>query len=402
MVEEAMYKLKKLVSELEKIRGRHTELVSVYIPAGYSITDVINQLRAEQGTAQNIKSKTTRKNVLGALEKAIQHLKLYKKTPENGLALFSGNVSEQEGVSDIRLWAIEPPEKLSVKLYWCDQVFRLEPLLEMLREKEVYGLIVLDTNEATIGLLKGKRIEVLRHLSSIVPGKTAKGGQSAARFERVRKGLLGDWFKEVAEQANELLPKEIIGLVIGGPGPIKNQWVDGEYLHPELRKKIISVQDTGYADEHGLHELVERASGAFAKASVAKEKELVQRFLEHLKKSTGMVAYGLEAVLNALERGAVDTLLVSEEAPFIQLELEDSKGHIEKRFIRKEEAGKPQICKLCGEKMAVIGERDILEALEDIASQVGTKIEVISKDTREGEKLLALGGIGAILRYKVD
>lgn len=400
MVEEAQFKLKKLLVELEAIRGRHTELVTVYVPAGYAIVEIINQLKNEQGTAENIKSKSTRKNVVDALEKVIQHLKLYKKTPENGLAVFSGNVSEHEGVSDMKVWAVEPPDPLNVKLYWCDQVFRLEPLRDMVKEKEVYGLVVLDTSDATIGLLKGKSIKVLRRLDSIVPGKTGKGGQSAQRFERVRAGLINDWLKKVAEQTRELIPKDVLGIVVGGPGPIKGKWLDEGYLPTDLRKKVLAVQDTGYADEHGLEELVDRAKEVFAQASVAKERALVQKFLEHLMKGTGLVAYGVNSVIEALERGAVDTLLVSEEAPYVRLELEDQRDHGEKRFVRKEEADKPQTCKICGERMGIMGRMDVIDAFKELAEQTGASIEVISSETREGEQLLALGGIAALLRYK--
>ena len=112
-------KLRKLIEQLQKYRGRHTELVTVYIPTGYKIVDVINQLKQEQGTAMNIKSKSTKKNVMGALEKAVQHLKVYARTPQNGLAVFSGNISEKEGVADIKVWGIEPPEPLKTKMYWC-------------------------------------------------------------------------------------------------------------------------------------------------------------------------------------------------------------------------------------------------------------------------------------------
>ncbi|MCK4492056.1 MAG: peptide chain release factor 1, partial [Candidatus Altiarchaeales archaeon] len=110
------YKLRKLINELKNKRGRHTELVSVYIPSGYDINLVINQLAEEQGTATNIKSKSTRKNVVDALEKAIQHLRLFKQTPGNGLALFSGNVSEREGVQDLKVWSVQPPEPINVKI----------------------------------------------------------------------------------------------------------------------------------------------------------------------------------------------------------------------------------------------------------------------------------------------
>ncbi len=165
-----------MIKELKSIRGKHTELVSVYVPAGGNLIDSISQLKEEQGTASNIKSKGTRKNVLAALDKIIQHLRLFRATPKNGLVVFSGNASPVEGREDIRLWSLEPAEKLETKVYWCDQVFVLEPLEEMVKEKEVYGLIVLDAREANIALLKGKRIIQLKNLESTVPSKTVKGG----------------------------------------------------------------------------------------------------------------------------------------------------------------------------------------------------------------------------------
>ena len=168
--------LKALIEEIGSIRGRHTELVTVYVPTGFNLNKVTEQIRNEQGTAANIKSKAVRKNVMAALEKILQHLKLYKVTPQNGLAIFSGNVSDKEGVTDLEIWAIEPPEPLRTRLYWCGQNFVMDPLKDMVREREIYGIIVLDKSDAAIGILKGKRIKKLKEMDSIVPGKTKAGG----------------------------------------------------------------------------------------------------------------------------------------------------------------------------------------------------------------------------------
>lgn len=158
------------------IRGRHTELVSVYVPAGYNLIDVMNQLTQERATAQNIKDKTVRKNVTSALEKIVGYLKLVKHTPNNGLVVFCGNVSPEPGKVDMEMWSFEPPQPMGVRLYRCDQVFLLDPLKDLVKEKEIYGLIVLDAKEANIGLLRGKIIESLKHMDSTVPSKTVKGG----------------------------------------------------------------------------------------------------------------------------------------------------------------------------------------------------------------------------------
>ena len=176
MNSEEKYNLEEFLDLMKDKRARHTELITVYVPAGFDINLITKQLEAEKSTATNIKSTTTRKNVQEALENLIRITKQMKQTPKNGVALFSGNVfkeGKEEFISEI----FEPPEPLSIRLYRCDQTFVLEPLEEMLEVKEVYGLVVLDRKEATIGLLVGKKIKTLQKFNSMVPGKTTKGGQ---------------------------------------------------------------------------------------------------------------------------------------------------------------------------------------------------------------------------------
>jgi len=358
MVEEHIYKLRKLLEDLEKFRGRHTELVSVYIPAGHNLQDIVNMLRQEYTLTENVKSKTVRNNVLAAIDKILQELRFYNKTPVNGLVLFSGNVSEIEGQIDVKVWTIEPPEPLRIKKYWCDQKFELEALRDMVAEKELYGLIVLDNREATIGLLKGKKIEILRKIESIVPGKTIKGGQSAQRYERIREGLINDWYKIIAENVRNYFAKfELKGIILGGPGPAKNDFYDGGYLLTDIKKQILGTKNVGYTDEQGLEELVERSQDILAEAAIAKEKALLQKFFEGLKKETGLVVYKKENVKKALEMGAIEIILITEG----------------------------------------VEEKEIT----DKAEKYSTTVEIISRDTKEGEQLYQLGGIAAILRWKI-
>lgn len=358
MVEEHIYKLRKLIEELDSIKGRHTEMVSVFVPAGFNLQEIVNMLKQEYTLTENVKNKTVRNNVLGAIDKILSELRLFKKTPKNGIVFYAGNVSEKEGESDIRLWSIEPPEQLNIKKYWCDKKFEVEPLKEMVEEKEIYGLLVLDNKEATVGLLKGKKIEILKELGSIVPGKFRKGGQSAARFDRVREGLINDWYKKIAQISREYFSKYTLkGIIIGGPGPAKNDFYDGDYLLTEVKKQVLGLENTGYTDEQGLEELVQRSQSILAEAAVAKEKELVQKFFEELRKESGLAVYGKEKIMKILEMGAVDIIMVSEG----------------------------------------IEADDIIEKSENY----GTKVEIISKDTREGDQLFQLGGIAALLRWRI-
>ena len=169
--------IEEILELLDKYKGRHTELISVYIPADYDVNSVQRQLEAEKSTAKNIKSTSTRKNVSEALEKIVRHLKDFKRTPANGLAIFCGNISHVEGQSDLQLWSIEPIMPLKMRLYRCDKEFVLQPLKDMLEVTEVFGLLVMDRKEATIGLLEGKRIEVLQKMTSGIPSKVRAGGQ---------------------------------------------------------------------------------------------------------------------------------------------------------------------------------------------------------------------------------
>ena len=396
----ALRRLKKLLRELKKIKGRHTELVSLYIPAGSNIVDIIAQVRSEQSTAQNIKSKQTRKNVLGALEKIIQHLKQFKEVPENGLVVFSGNVSPVEGESDIRIWSLEPPEKLKTKIYWCDQEFVLEPLEEMAKEKDVFGLIVLDSKEATLGFLRGKKVEVVRHIESIVPSKTTKGGFSQMRYQRIREQALHEFLRKVGEQASKLFLEEekLKGIIIGGPGPIKERFYEEKYLHYKLQQKVLGIKDISYTDEYGLEELVRRSEDILKEFEVMKEREVLNKFFEELKKD-GLVTYGLYNVLNALKAGAIDTLIISENYEIFKVKLKCQCGYTEEKELESKDLEK-QKCKNCNSIMQVIKKEDLIDILVEEAKNFGTKVLFVSNETQEGREFSNFG-IGAILRFKV-
>ncbi|MBI4895617.1 MAG: helix-turn-helix domain-containing protein [Candidatus Aenigmarchaeota archaeon] len=209
MSEKEKFKLKKLIKELEAIRGRHTELVTVHIPAEYSFNDIVNMLRTEQSTAENIKSKAVRKNVTAAIDKIIRNLQLYKRPPANGLSVFCGNVSQSEGDADIQFWAIEPPDELNTKLYWCSQRFDVTPLMEMVEEREIYGILCMDRQEADVALVFGKKVKSLVHMESIVPGKTRAGGQCLIPNTLVQS-IEGDIFEiEKSHNPQALLAADI-------------------------------------------------------------------------------------------------------------------------------------------------------------------------------------------------
>jgi len=108
------FRFQRMLEMLEKKEGRGTELISVYVPPGKRISEAMGDLRSEWGTAGNIKSKTTRKNVQDALTKVMERLKLFKEVPETGLVIFAGTIAgNQLGVGDMETFVIVPPEPIS-------------------------------------------------------------------------------------------------------------------------------------------------------------------------------------------------------------------------------------------------------------------------------------------------
>lgn len=357
-------KLEDALELLKNIRGRHTQLVTVMIPAGGNKDLTVRQLESEKGTASNIKSKQTRSAVEQALERIIRELKLMKATPENGLALFAGNVSEKEGVEDIQLWMLEMPKPLRVKIYRCDQVFMTEPLEEMLKVDEVYGLLVIDRKDATIGLLEGRRIKKLQHMSSGVPGKIKAGGQSSQRFARITENLAKEFFRKVAEEMKLAFfeMKNLKGILVGGPIPTKEEFLVEGQLVTKLKEKVIAVKDLGYTDEHGLKLLVEASHEDIAQQEIVKEQKIIEKFLDTLGKSPERAAYGEEKIRLALTRGAVGELLIAKDLP-----------------------------------------RDTIKEFEKLADDIGAEIHLISNDNVSAEQFHGLTkGMGAILRFSLE
>jgi len=256
------FRLKRDLEKLGSKEGRGTELVSLYVPPGRQISEAVAMLNNEYGTAGNIKSTTTRKNVQDAIVKVTQRLKLFKQVPENGLVIFCGAIPQNgPGSEKIETYVIVPPEPIQVYLYRCDAKFHTQYLQEFLKEKETYGIIVLDASGATYATLRGKRLDIVEKITSGVPGKFRAGGQSARRFDRQREAKMQEYLKRVGEHSNKtfLEIENLKGLILGGPGFTKFDFEKGNYLHYTLKEKLIATIDTSYVGEQGVEEVVERS-----------------------------------------------------------------------------------------------------------------------------------------------
>jgi peptide chain release factor subunit 1 len=396
------YEFRKVIEDLKTYEGSGTQLVTIYIPPDRQVSDVVAHVTQEHSEASNIKSKQTRTNVQDALTSIKDRLRYYDTyPPENGMVIFSGAVDAGGGQTDMVTKVLEsPPDPVQSFRYHCDSDFLTEPLEEMLSDKGLFGLIVLDRREANVGWLKGKRVEPVKSASSLVPGKQRKGGQSAQRFARLRLEAIDNFYQEVAEMANDLFVPErhdLDGILVGGPSPTKDEFLDGDYLHHELQDRVVGKFDVAYTDESGLYDLVDAAQDVLADQEVMKDKVQMEEFFENLH--TGELAtYGFEQTRRNLVMGSVDRLLISEDLRK-DVVVYDCDGGEEFEVVDRRHGTPDHRC-ADGSEADVVEREDVIEHLMAIAEQRGTETKFISTDFEKGEQLYdAFGGVAGILRY---
>src|SRR6478672_6315109 len=391
------YKITKMLNDLSKISGHGTELVTVYIPPRRPIHDILSQLRNEAGTATNIKSDLTRTHVQDALSKTMEQLKLYKETPENGLVIFCGAIPTGKGIGTekIEIYPIIPPKPVQINLYRCDDHFWIDHIKEMLKDEKVIGIISIDTQETGLGILTGDRWQTIETLTSGVAGKHRQGGQSARRFERLRDNELNEYYHRVADHAQKVFIDQfnVKGIIVGGPGPTKENFLKEEYLDYRLQNHVISTLDTSYSGDEGVREIIDKIQeqGVMTEYRLMEEKKIMKKFMSEVYSGKGLGIYGIFDTIKSLQQGFVDTIIVTDNITTLKVDIKCNRcGNIQERFIEKHSI--PSVrqellsiqCPVCKAVDSEINERDIVDYLEELAMMTGTKLEVISGKTEEG------------------
>ena len=223
------------------------------------------------------------------------------------------------------------------------------------------NLIVVKINKIeSLGIKKTIDIETKNH-NFIANGLIVHN--SAARFSRVTEGLTKEFYKRIADEMKTIffeMPK-LKGILVGGPVPTKDEFIDGEFLTRKLLDKVLGRVDIGDSDESGLKELVARAGDILANQEIIYEKNVLAKFFETLGERRELATLKEKDTEKALEMGAVGTLFLSRDA-----------------------------------------DKTIAKKLREMAENTGAKVEIISTETEEGQQFNNLGGIGAILRFRIS
>jgi protein pelota len=236
--------------------------------------------------------------------------------------------------------------------------YQIDRLKESCKEKRAKILIVvMDREEANFALLKKYGYDLL----SSIKGKVRK--------KDVEERTEGKFYPEVITKIDEYVKRySIVKVILASPAFWKEELMK-ELNNDELKKKIImaTCNSTG---KNGVDEVLKRpeVKAALHEDRIAKEVGLVEELLTEISKNN-LAVYGLNDTGNAVNAGAVKALLITDS------------------LIQK-----------AREK----GDYGKIDNMMKLVDSMKGSVNIISSEHEGGKKLNGLGGIGAILRYKLS
>ncbi|KAH7914055.1 peptide chain release factor eRF1/aRF1 [Hygrophoropsis aurantiaca] len=405
-----MWKVKKLIKSLDSARGAGTSMISLIVPPKDQISRASAMLTQEHGTASNIKSHVNKRSVLAAITSTQQRLKLYNRVPPNGLVLFVGTILTDEGKEKKVSFDFEPHKPMNTSLYLCDNKFHTEAISELLESDSRFGFIVMDGNGTLFGTLAGNTRDVIHKFTVDLPKKQGRGGQSALRFSRLRDEKRHNYVRKVAEHAVQHFitndKVNVTGLVLAGSADFKTELSQSDMFDQRLAAKVIKVVDVSYGGENGFNQAIELAAESLANVKFVQEKRLIQRYFDEISQDTGKYCFGIEDTLKALDLGSVETLIVWENVDVTRYVLRNAAGEEIIIHANKEQEKDRErfLDKSTGLEMEQATEpQALLEWFAEKYKEFGANLEFVTNRSQEGAQFAkGFGGIGGLLRYKVD
>ncbi|KAF2531199.1 hypothetical protein F2Q70_00032073, partial [Brassica cretica] len=337
-------------------------------------------------------------------------LKLYNRVPPNGLVLYTGTIVNDEGKEKKVTIDFEPFKPINNTLYLCDNKFHTEALNELLESDDKFGFIVMDGNGTLFGTLSGNTREVLHKFSVDLPKKHGRGGQSALRFARLRMEKRHNYVRKTAELATQYYinpatsQPNVSGLILAGSADFKTELSQSDMFDPRLAAKILNVVDVSYGGENGFNQAIELSSEILANVKFIQEKRLIGKYFEEISQDTGKYVFGVEDTLNALDSGAVETLIVWENLDINRYVLKNSTtGETVIKHLNKEQEANTENFKVDNNDLDVEDKMSLLEWLANEYKRFGCALEFVTNKSQEGSQFCrGFGGVGGILRYQLD
>ena len=407
-----IWKTKQILKFLKAASGNGTSMVSLVLPPGESIAKMNQKLEQEYGTATNIKSRVNRLSVQSAIVSAQQRLKLYSRCPSNGLCIFyAGEVCGDDKKARKVVIDFEPFKPINHKMYLCDNKFHVEAIEDMLLDERTYAFIIVDGNGYTLATLAGNTREVVDEFDVDLPSKTRRGGQSSNRFARLRDEAKHEYVKKVCEKLkNNLIKGEKVpyeGIIIAGNADIKHELYNSAMLEPRIRAKVMEpLLDVSYGGLNGLNQAIDLSKEKLGNVKFVEEKKVLEDYFEQISRD-GNITFGVKDTMNALEGGAVETLILWENLRLERCvcELTEDDGSVASTSIVYTDEGKTTVGStvVVKENAHVVERTSLLDWLVENREKFGANIKFVSDATTEGSQFVrGFGGVGAVLRYKLD
>ena len=403
-----MFRLKKLIQDLDQMRGLGTSMITLIINYKDQISQFSKMLVDEVGKATNIKSRVTRQNVIDALTSTMEKLRLYNKTPSNGLVIFCGLVQMPIGGEKMIKIDLEPFKPINTSLYRCDNIFHTDELKSLLVDNDKFGFLIMDGNGSLFGLLQGNTKIILNQFKVNLPKKHSKGGQSANRFSRLVTESRHNYIRKVGEGLTKAFitndVPNVKGLILAGSAEFKNKLQKSDLFDPRLAPIVMKVVDISYGGELGFNQAIELSQDALKNVKFIHEKKILEKFYEEIAKDSGKYVFGIKDTMEAIENGVVDILIIWENIDFIRLTLKDNKNQIRVETVSSR--------KVIGQKYKpddsdveyeIVENISLSEWLLDNYKKYVSQLEIVTDKTSEGNQFVkGFGGIGGILRYKLE
>lgn len=408
-----MWKMRKLIKNLESARGNGTSMISLIIPPKEQIARWSQKLTEEYGTASNIKSRVNRLSVLSAITSTQQKLKLYNKVPPNGLLIYCGTIVTDEGKEKMVNIDLEPFKPINTSLYLCDNKFHVECLTELLESDLRFGFIVIDGNGALFGTLCGNTREVIHKITVDLPKKHGRGGQSALRFSRLRTEKRHNYVRKVAEIAVQIFitndKVNVAGIVLAGSADFKSDLKNSDMFDQRLNAKVIKLVDVSYGGENGFNQAIDLCGEVLEGVKFIQEKKLIQKYFDEISMDTGKFCFGVDDTIKSMELGAVETLIVWENLDINRffltnpstgatkiLFLNPAQERLRSLFLGQDENG-AEI------ELEVTEKVSLVEWFANNYMNYGAALEFVTDKSQEGAQFVrGFGGIGGLMRYPVE
>jgi len=179
----------------------------------------------------------------------------------------------------------------------------------------------------------------------------------------------------------------VAGLILAGSAGFKNELCETDMLDKRLLPIIISVVDVSYGGENGLNEAITLSGDTLTNVKFVAEKKLVSKFFEEIAMDSGMIVFGVEDSMKALEMGALETVMLFEELEITRYEIKNPvKGDTKILYLNPTQQKDTKYFKdqASGIDLDVLSEDNLAEWLCNNYTKYGATIEFITDKSQEG------------------